>query len=625
MLDAIRNSKRIVQVLLALITVPFALWGLESYFRGGGNADIVQIGRTKISQNAFEREVQNEEERLKKENPSANPADLDPDIIREMVLDRLIKRSLLLLEAQKRGLNVRLAMQQMIMQVPEFQENGAFSQERYEAALASGGRTVLEFEAEVQEDLLRGALWSAVFDASMTPQTVIDRIITLQTETRDVQESLIAWQSLAGQVAVTDVEARQFYEDKPELFTHPEQIQVEYVVLTQNMLGSKVAVPEADLRAWYEGHKDRFVKKAEERRISHILRLTGEGVDKEKVRAESLQLLEEVKKEPKRFAELAKERSEDPGSAEQGGDLGFMARQMLVKPFADAAFSLKKGEISDLVESEFGFHIIRVEEIRPGEYFTFAEARPYVEEAVREQNMAKRFADAVENFENLVYEQSDSLKPAADAYGLSIQRSGWITRESRGPELIFNPKLMREMFGDEVLKNGRNSNAVEIAPGTLAAARLLEYQPARLSPFDEVKGNIVSWLREEKAQALAVEEGEAKLAKAREKSVRINWGKSQTVSRLSPGALHPAALDAILGIGTDNLPAYAGVALPGQGYAIYKITKADTPEVDPRLKDALAEQVVRFTAQNEVSAYLAALRQRHKVKINERLIREKEE
>ncbi|MDR1849548.1 MAG: SurA N-terminal domain-containing protein [Zoogloeaceae bacterium] len=625
MFDAIRNNKRIVQIFLLLITIPFAVWGLEAYFQGGGSDDLVRIGRTRIGLNQYREALRNEQDRLKRENPGMNPANFDSEALRDMVLDGLINRHLLLLEAQKRGLNVRLAMQQLIAQIPDFHENGAFSQTAYESALAANRRTVSEFEADLQEQLLRRPLLSAVLDASFTPKTVTDRIVTLQTETRDVQESLITSASLAGKVEVTDAEIKQFYEDNSALFSHPEQIQVEYVVLSQELLDSMVKFSEAEIRAWYESHRDLFVKKQEERRLSHILLATDEGVDKEKVRAKALQLLAEVKKAPGNFAKLAQEHSQDPGSAEQGGDLGeFLPRQVFDKSFADAAFALKKGEISDLAESSFGFHIIRADDIRPGEYLSFAEARSQVERAMREQNAVRLFAEAAENFRNLVFDEPD-LKAAASAYGLPIQKSGWLNRESRGQELIHNPQLIRTMFSDEVLKNGRNTEVVEVAPGTLAAARLLNLEPARLLPFDEVKQAIAAGLRGEKAQALAVEQGEAKLAELQEKEARVNWGKNQTVSRLFPDQLHPAALKAILKVKTDKLPAYAGVALPGQGYALYRINKADTPPVEPELARALARQVEQFIAQNETMAYLAALRQRYKVKVNDNLIRDKEQ
>ncbi|MCL2075078.1 MAG: SurA N-terminal domain-containing protein [Betaproteobacteria bacterium] len=621
MFDAIRNSKRIIQFFLVLIIISFSVWGLESYFRGGGGDDLVQIGKTRIGMNAFRDALRNEQERQRRANPHADPAEFDSQATRDDALNSLINRYLLLLEAQKQGLNVRLAMQQLIAQIPDFQENGVFSQERYEATLAAMQRPVQEFESEFQEGLLRQTLLSSVLEASFAPKTVTNRIIALLTETRDVQEHLIAWRPLVSKVKISDAEVRQFYDDNPANFSIPEQIQVEYVLLAQGMLGSMTKIPEADLRAWYEINKERFAKRPEERRISHILLIT--DADKEKVHAEAMRLLSEVQKEPGRFAELAKAHSEDPGSAGQGGDLGFMTRQMLVKSFADAAFSLKKGDISDLVESEFGFHIIRVDDILPGEYFPFAEVRPHIEEAMREQNMARLFAEAAENFKNLVFDQPDSLKPAADAYRLPIQKSGWLNRDSKGEDPVSNPRLIRELFDDEVLKNGRNTRVVEVAPGVLAAARLLEHQPALLSPFDDVKDAILSLLREEKAQALAVEEGEAKLAEA--ENMRVSWGKSQTVSRVMPGLLHPLALDAILRVGADNLPAYAGVALPEQGYAIYKILKAGSQAIEPEFENHLAQQIEFITAQNETAAYLAALRQRYKVKVNESLIREQEQ
>jgi peptidyl-prolyl cis-trans isomerase D len=624
MLDAIRSNKRIVQIFLLLIMVPFAVWGLESYFQGGGTEDLVRIGRVRIGLAEFRNALANQQEELRRANPNAHADMLDSPQMRRNVLDGLINRRLLLLEAGKRDLNGRRLLQTWIANVPDFQENGVFNQARYEAVLAANRLSVAQFEADRQDDLLRNALLAGIIDASFMPQAVTQRIITLQTETREVESHLIPWTSQVSKIArFTPEEIQQVYNMHPARFTRPEEIRVEYVVLSQNALADKSKSSEAEIRAWYETHRDQFVVKPEARRLRHILLMTKPGEETAKVRAEAEALLAEIKKDPSRFAELAKTRSQDPGSAQQGGDLGSMTRGMLVKPFADAAFSLPVGEISSLVQSEFGFHIIRVDDIEAAETRPFADVRAEAETAMRAQNTANRFAEAAENFANLVYEESDSLKPAADAYGLKIMQSDWFTRETAST-VFPSAKLALAMFSDEVVKNRRNTEAVEIMPGTLVAARILDHHPSELLSFETVRNSIQTRLTEEKAESLAIEQGEAKLQALREKNEPLTWGHRQTVSRLDPGNLPPEAVIAILQAAPpaeNSQVSYVGVALPRQGYALYRIGKRATPDIPDSLKDALTAEMTRFYAQQEAWAYLMALRQRYKVKINETLLR----
>jgi peptidyl-prolyl cis-trans isomerase D len=266
-----------------------------------------------------------------------------------------------------------------------------------------------------------------------------------------------------------------------------------------------------------------------------------------------------------------------------------------------------------------------MEEIRPGKYIPFAEARASVAAEVERQEAARRFARAAEDFANLVYDQPDSLKPAAEAHGLAIQKSGWMSRESRENNEFANPKLKAAIFEDEVLKNSNNSKSVEIAPGVFVAARLLEHQPALLLPFNDVRRGIAAQLRAQKAGALAVEQGEAKLKELQEKDARATWGKNQSVSRINPGALPLPALQQIFRADIGKLPAHVGVALPGQGYALYRINKVSTPEAPPEIAKVLAMQIERSAERNDLIAYFSALRQRYKVKINRELLGAAEE
>ncbi|MDR0737322.1 MAG: SurA N-terminal domain-containing protein [Zoogloeaceae bacterium] len=628
MFDAIRNNKRLVQIFLLFITVPFAVWGLDAYFQGGGDTTLATIGKTRITTIEFREALREQQDQWRQQMPGADVAALNTPELRAALLEDMVMRRILLLEAKRLRLDVRGLMRETILNAPEFQENGAFSQDRYSSLLSMNNMSVQEFEARLQENMLQQTLLGAVQGGAFAPQTVARRIAALQKETRVVEESLMTWQSLLGQVVVTEAEARQFYDANAPRFTLPEQIRVEYLALSQKELEDKNRLDEKTVRAWYDAHKEQFALRVEKRRASHIL-VPG--------KADAEALLAEVKQNPERFAELAKSKSTDTGSAQQGGDLGFFERAGMVEPFADAAFALKDGEISGVVESEFGFHIIRLTGIQPGQYRSFADARADVEAELKREGAARRFAESAEKFANLIYEQFDSLKPAADAFGLVVRQSGWLTREvdpKAGDDVLQSASLRSAMFDDEVLKNGRNAKAVEAMPGVMASARLLEHRPAALVPFADAQRDIQTFLRQEKAQALAAERGKANLAElekagantsAKSLNARLNlkWGKPQSISREDPGKLHPLSINAIFRApGEQKPPVYTGVELPGTGYALYKINRVTAGEVQDDVLAETRQQLTRINAQTQTNAYLAALRQRYAVEINEKKLQE---
>ena len=617
MFDAVRNNKRIVQVFLLLITVPFAVWGLDAYFNGRGDVEVATVGKVRITAGQFKEELRRQQDGIRQQNPNVDSNLFNSARFRESVLDSMINQSLVSQEAKRQNIDVVAALQSLILQEPAFQENGAFSQKHYEEVLAAQGSSATEFERRFQEQLTQQFLLSPAGQAAFMPKTALQRIAALQVETREAQENLLTWKSLAGQIKVADADVQQFYDANAPRFTIPEQVQVEFVALERDKLDVQQKFPEDELKAWYEGHRDQFATAPEERRASHILLLTEGSVDKAKVKAEAEALLAEIRKDPSRFAELAKARSQDPGSAVQGGDLGFFGRDVMVKPFSDATFALKVGEISGVVESPFGFHIIQLAEIKPGQYKPFAEARKNVEAELQRMSAAQQFAKAAEDFADIIFQQSDSLQPAAQQFKLSVQKSDWISRENAG--LLGAPKLIAAVFNDEVLKNGRNSEVVEVTPGVLVAAHLLEHKPATLVPLAEVKQAIVAELTQTRAQALAVEQGSANLkAITGDDKTRIDWAKTQRVTRLNPGALARESLNAIFRADAKKLPAYVGVELPGVGYALYKVNSVTAGELPEELVHALGEQLAGINAKTQVDAYMAALRQRYKVTINKK-------
>jgi peptidyl-prolyl cis-trans isomerase D len=480
------------------------------------------------------------------------------------------------------------------------------------------------FEARLRQDLTLQQLATAVSQSGITARTVSDRILAMQTETRDIQEYRLPLDTFLDKVKLADGAVKKFYDDNSRQFEMPEQAKVEFVVMSMDAIAAALAITDGEVKAWYDGHKDRY-QQAEERRASHIL-IGFEKLGKDKARAKAEEVLKEVRKNPAAFADLARKNSDDPGSAAKGGDLGFFGSGMMVKPFEDATFALKENEISGIVESDFGFHIIKLTGIHAAKGKDLAEVRGEIEAELKKAAGSRKFAEAAEAFSNIVYEQSDSLKPAAEKFGLAVKQSEWLGRQVNpvnGP--LANEKLLAAVFSEDSVKNRRNTEAVEIAPNTLIAARIVDYKPATLQPFESVKGSIETLLRRQEAQALARKDGEARLEALRKGDDKLGWGAVKSVSRLDPRQVPPPAVPTIFKMDAGKLPAYAGVDLPGSGYALFKLVKLNAGEaLDDARKQALVRQLNTLEAQEEVHSYLAALRNRYKVEINTAALEAKE-
>jgi peptidyl-prolyl cis-trans isomerase D len=627
MFDAVRNNKKIVQIFLALITLPFAFFGVESYVRNVGTGDdVASIGDVKISQQQFQQALRDQRERLRTQmGAQFDPKLLDTPEARKTILDDLVDQRLLMLEASRNKMFASdEAIRRAIAGIDAFKVDGRFSSERYEAALAAQGMTPAGFEAQLRQDLTLQQLAGAVGQSGLMARAVGDRILAMQTEKREVQEFRIGLDANLDKVKLADDAARKFYDANGKQFETPEQARAEYVVLSMETIGAQLAVSDAEIKAWYDGHKDRFTQ-PEERRASHIL-IASEKLGKDKAKAKAEEILIEVRKNPAGFADLARKNSDDPGSAAKGGDLGFFGRGMMVKPFEEATFKLKDGEVSGIVESDFGFHIIKLTGIHEGKEKPLAEVKGEIEAELKKTAASRKFAEAAEAFSNLVYEQSDSLKPAADKFKLTVQQSGWLGRQANpaaGP--LGNEKVLAALFGEDSLKNKRNTEAVEIAQNTLVAARILEYMPAAQQPFDGVRNAIETMLRRQEAQAMAVKDGEARLEALKKGEDGIAWGPLKSVSRLDPRQIPQPAAPAVFRMETGKLPSYTGVVLPGSGYALFKLVKVDAgAALDDARRQALTRQLATLGMQEDVQGYLAALRSRYKVEINKAALETKE-
>lgn len=626
MFESIRSHRRwLMFFMLVLIFPSFVFFGIQGYnrFVQGDNA-VARVGGKPVSAQELEAAQRERIEQLRRMFGDRFDAKLfDTPQARAATLDNLLSERALALEAATEHLVVsEERLREVIAAVPAFQKDGKFDYERYKTLLAAQALSERAFEQRVRDDLIRQTLLQAVADSTFIPATVAERLQRITEEQREVRELRFRPEDFAGQVKVSDAAIAAYYEANRREFETPESVKVEYVMLTLDDVAAQIAAPEAELQAYYEQNKATYGQ-PEERRASHILLTAGEGgsaSDKAGARKKAEELLAQLRKNPNDFAKLAREFSKDPGSASKGGDLGFFGRNMMVKAFEDVAFKLKPGEISDIVETDFGFHIIRVDEVKPATYKPFEAVRADIEREYRRQQAQKKFAEAVEQFTNIVYEQADSLKPVADKLKLQIQTADSITRDGLparpGAPQIFTPRLVQALFSDDAIKKKRNTEAIEVAPNAFVSARVVEHRPAALRPLAEVRDQIRARVERQEAARLAREAGAAKLEALRKAPSDAGFSAARTISRAAPEGLPPAALAAIMGAPADKLPAFVGAELDGGAYAVFQVVSAKLPEKPDAERRRSQQRAWRQqVGVADELAYLAALKSKHKAQV----------
>ena len=622
MFDLVQKHKRMIQIVLAIVLLPFAFFGVDSYFRDRGSGQtLAKVGDYEISEQEFQQALRDRQEALRAMSGGrVDPALIESPEVRFSVLDSLVRQRLLLNHALRSGMTVTPEqLRAYITQAPVFQEDGQFSLARYQQMLKARNESVPLFENRVRQELLLRQLNEIYSDSSFAPRTVAERLLRITEQQREVSRAFISADQIVASVKLEDDAARKYYDGHQDEFRVPEQVRVEYVTLSLESLLPQIQIDPAEVKKYYEGHQREYGV-AEQRQASHILIAVDKGASaeaKQKARARAEQIYSEVKKNPASFAELAKKYSQDPGSAAKGGELGSFSRGSMVKAFDDAVFSMKVGEISPPVESEYGYHIIRVTGVTPGETKSFEQVRPDIEKELKKQRAGRRFAEVAESFNNIVFEQSDSLKPAAELLKETPQKSGWITRTGAEDARLNNPKLLQAVFSEDVLVNKRNTEAIEVGPGTLVSARVIEHKPSAMQPFEQVKAAIEKKLVQQRANQLAAQDGRQQLEALRQgKSVQVSWDAPQLVSRTDPKGLTEPVLRQVFKADASKLPSYGGIEGPGGGYMLLKVSRVvDAQKVDNAQQKALADGLAQVAGEEQFAAYIASLKQKASVKL----------
>ncbi|MDD2928667.1 MAG: SurA N-terminal domain-containing protein [Sideroxydans sp.] len=610
MFDFVHERKRVVQVVLALIILPFALWGVDSYQNSGDVGVLATVNGTKIGQAEFEDALLQQRRRMQElAGENFDPALFDRPEIKRSVLEGLAAQHLLLETAKDQGLVVSdEQIAQIIAGVGAFQKDGRFDKQMYEAALRTQGMSPELFEYRVRQDILNRQLTDAYAQNGFAADTTAETLIRLNEQQREVSVATLGLEAFLKDAAVADDEVQKYYDQNPQQFELPERAQVEYVVFSAEALADKINPTAAEVKAYYEEHLSEFSTQ-EQRQASHILvsvATQASEAEKQAAKEKAEQLLADVKAAPSKFATLAKESSQDPGSAANGGDLGMFGRGMMVKPFDDAVFSMQVGQISGLVQTDFGYHIIKVTAIKPSKAQALKEVSALIEQRLRAQQAADKFAELAERFNDTVYEQSDSLKPAADLVGAKVVSGQWLSRDQQPGEL-WTAKVLEAVFSEDAVKNKRNTAAIEVKANTLLAAHVTTHQSASLRPYQEVSSGIRKLLQHRAALQAAEAQGQQTLAALQTgESKKLVWKTGLKLSRAQRSDLEPALLRQIFLADIGKLPAYVGVADVKNGYVIARIDAVkDVADIDPVKRERYAQQMRQVTGEALLAAYLA--------------------
>jgi peptidyl-prolyl cis-trans isomerase D len=622
MFDFVRKHTRLFQFLLLILIVPsFVLVGVEGYsrFMEGGNTAVASVDGHKITQAEWDDAQKKQVERMRMEAPTMDPKVFDSPEVRKDVLENLLReRVLAAVVANEHRTISNEQLLELIRTDPQLAP--LRDVEMAKRIAAQQGLTVDGLLQNVRQSLQSNGVLGPIAQSALPTQSSAVLAFDALLQQRELKFQAFAAKDFAATLTPKDADLEAYYKD-PKIaakFQLPESADIEYVVLDAGALQTDVTVNPDEVQQYYKDNASRFTSD-EERRASHILIKASADMpaaDKAKAKAKADELLAEARKNPAGFAELAKKNSEDPGSAANGGDLDFFGKNAMVKPFEDAVYALKKGEISNVVQSDFGYHIIMLTDVRGGQLRPFETVKAGIEADLRRQLGQKRYTEQADSFSDIVFSDATSLKPAADKFKLTVQKA--TVQRKAAPDatgVLASPKLLEAVFAADSLKNKQNTAAVEAGGNQLVSARVVNYKPARVPPLAEVKPLLtMAWVQDNAAQA-AKKAGEARLAELQKGGDAKGLGDAMTVSRAKAGVLPQKALDQVMHADASKLPAYVGVDAGNGDYLVVKIEKI-LPR-DPALIDAkrAAEQYARAWSAVEMASYYNVLKSDYKAAI----------
>jgi peptidyl-prolyl cis-trans isomerase D len=630
MLDFFRNHQRLMMFMLILVILPgLGFVGIQG-FRGffDESANVASVNGHKITRVEYDDAMRQQLDRARQMlGAQFDMKSFDTPERRRQMLDGMIEQRVLADETQRQHLTASdEAVRRTLLSDPVISSlknpDGSIDLDRYKQLLAMQGMTPDQYDERVRYNLAMQQLPASIEASAFTSKTLAQHLTELAEQQREVQGIAFHPHDYAAKIQPTDAQLQAYYDAHRNDFATPATATIQYLVMSPATLSASVQPSDADLKKYYDDNIAHFRTEGEVR-ASHILIAApkdASAADKAKAKQKAEELLAQVKAHPDQFAQIAQQNSQDPGSAAKGGDLGYFGRGMIAggQAFDDAVFALKKDEISGIVQTDFGFHIIKVTDVKPTVTKSFDEVKDQIAQQLKTQLATKAFTDSSEGFTSLVYEKAKTLQPAADKFKLQIQ-TATVTPQP-DPKLppdspLNNPKLLAAVFANDSVSAHNNTQAIDVGNNTLIAARVTDYKPAAVPAFDAVKDAVRQKVIAEQSNEAAKKDGAAKLAEFEKSKSTAGFSSPLKVSRNDAQGVPPAALSAIYKVDAQKLPAYVGVDLGDDGYAIYRVNQIVPPAAtDAQHLAAAQQQIAQVDAQSQAEAYLKALRERSTVK-----------
>jgi peptidyl-prolyl cis-trans isomerase D len=614
MLHFIRDRAQgwIAWFIVGLISIPFALWGVNSYLTGASDVVVAEVNGKEIKQVELQRSVQQYRDQMRNMlGEQFDPAMFEGNAMKRSILDGLIEQQLLREANDKLGQTISdAAISNIIRTTPAFQRDGEFDSEYYSMVLARAGFSPTTYEAQLRNDLMSQELTQNIQQSAIVSNTALKHALSLEKQKREIAYGVIPVQDYLEQVNVEDDAVKAFYDNNTGNYMAPEQMQLNYIELSVDAIADSIDVSDDELKQFYADNQDMFVG-PEQRRASHIL---VEGDDDA-----ALQKIQSIKariQQGEDFAEVAKTESDDTGSASQGGDLGYFGRDVMDPAFETAAFALQNvGDLSEPVKTEYGYHLIKLTGIREPDVQSFAKVRDDVAKRYRQQQAQTQFYDKAEQLANLSFENPDSLDVAAETLGLEIKQTDLFTRKGTEEGITSQDKVVSAAFAEDVLQNDLNSAVIELSDTDLVVIHKRKHVAASTLPFESVAPAIKQQMLFEKASDFAREKGDAMLAQVKEggdaETLFNKWQSAAFYQRDSEKASKQILQRAFAMPKPADKPQYLGFTANNGNYVVIKLTaveNGDPNSVEADEQTGMKQQLAQMQANAEVEAFIAALK-----------------
>ncbi|WGW01455.1 peptidylprolyl isomerase [Vibrio sp. YMD68] len=594
-----------VKIVLGLIILSFVFAGVGSYIIGGNANSAAKVGNAEITRGDFEQAYQNERNRMQSQlgdyfsNMLADPAYVES--FRKSVLDRMVNDLLLEQHAESLGLRVSDAqIRTMILEMPQFQSNGQFDQDIYQTGLRRAGFSAESFAQYLRRDLTRNQLLTALQNSDFSLNGEVNAQSELIMQTRDIRTITLSVADLARNIELTDAEVETFYEENSVRYTRPEQVKVGYVELSAQQLKQSIEVSEQDLKQYYQEHLDKYSTE-EQRKVSHIL-VQGDLEAAEKILADL--------KSGADFATLAEELSQDIGSAEEGGSLGWIERDVMDPSFETAAFDLANvGDISEVVTSNFGYHIIKLDELKDSVSEPFDAVKDEISADLVDQKAVDAFYELQSEFERIAFEYPDSLDDAAATVSQPIQVTDFISAQD-APEILRSSAVMQAILSPEVMEDGLNSEVIEVSPEHVIVVRVDDSREETVLPLNEVRDQVEAQLRQVKGEQVAIERAGNVLDalsagdESQLSEYDLQFSESISIDRRAPLAETVFSMAKPV----DGQAVYAQAKDFEGNIVIVALDKVDV-NVDTQFASQVDAQLVQLSNQQDLSGILSILRE----------------